>query len=66
MKSATAAETPNVDEEIAAQMSAAFKEIAELHRSNRQLDREIEKLHQSTLKRLTRIREHLAYVQANR
>lgn len=66
MKSAATAQTENVNGEQATQIAAAFKEIAELHRSNRQLDREIEKLHQSTLKRLARIREHLAYVQANR
>jgi hypothetical protein len=64
MKLAVAAEAEE-DENSEFSAAAAFKEIAELHKSNRKLDREIEKLHQLTLKRLARIRGHLAYVQAN-
>ncbi len=58
---AVTAEAKELDEQNATRAAAAFKEIAELHKTNRKLDREIERLHQITLKRLARIRGHIAY-----
>lgn len=66
MKSGTAVETLELSEDLNAQAATALKELSELHKLNQQSEREIEKLHQSTLRSLKRIRQHLAYVQANR